>query len=105
MANTAYVTNQGDRWDSIAQKAYGDATMFNDIVSANPFVPNTLVFEAGIKLQIPIIETENTSIVDLLPPWKRVDTTAVENANNQVEEQKNFLTNPSYGGSFDKSFD
>ena len=69
---TEYVTKQGDRWDTIAQKAYGDASLVEGIIEANPSVVISAVLDAGIRLVIPILE-EGEIIIDseLLPPWKR----------------------------------
>ena len=69
---TEYVTKQGDRWDTIAQKAYGDASLVSGIIEANPSVVISAVLDAGIRLVIPILE-EGEIIIDseLLPPWKR----------------------------------
>lgn len=69
--NTEYITMKGDRWDTVAYKAYGDATRITEIVEANPDVPVTPVIPAGTRLNIPIIETANELDVSLLPPWKR----------------------------------
>ena len=69
---TEYLTKQGDRWDTIAQKAYGDASLVEGIIEANPSVVISAVLDAGIRLVIPILE-EGEIIIDseLLPPWKR----------------------------------
>lgn len=70
MEYTRYTTVQGDRWDTVAFKAYGDATQYSAIVEANPTVPKGPVLPAGTILNIPVIDspTVDTSI---LPPWKQ----------------------------------
>jgi len=67
-----YVVKDGDRWDTVAYKAYGDASMFNNIIDANPSVVVTATLTAGTRLTIPILE-DSDIVVDsqLLPPWKR----------------------------------
>ena len=70
MANTTYTTKQGDTWDTVAFKAYGDATRINEIIAANPNVPITDQIAANTILNIPIIP-EPTLDETLLPPWKR----------------------------------
>jgi len=67
-----YVVKGGDRWDTIAYKAYGDASLFNGIIDANPSVVVTATLIAGTRLIIPILE-DSEIVVDsqLLPPWKR----------------------------------
>lgn len=67
-----YIIKDGDRWDTIAYKAYGDATLFNGIVDANPSVTVTATLIAGNRLIIPILEDGDITIdSQLLPPWKR----------------------------------
>lgn len=72
MNQTEYITKEGERWDEIAYKAYGDVAMVNTLIEANRNLPVTPRLEAGTRLIIPIQETltadQNT---DLLPPWKR----------------------------------
>lgn len=64
-----YITKEGDRWDLIAYDFYGDATMYEPIIVANPDVPIYPVLPSGIKLKIPVIEIKDT--IEELPPWKR----------------------------------
>lgn len=73
MANyTEYLTIQGDRWDTVAYKAYGDATMVQPIIEANKEVYLTEILPAGVRLLVPIIEVaEVKTDPELLPPWKR----------------------------------
>lgn len=70
MAYTRYTTVQGDRWDTVAFKAYGDATLYSEIVQANPTVPKDVVIPSGIVLNIPIREN-SVSNKTTLPPWKQ----------------------------------
>lgn len=64
-----YTTVQGDMWDSIAYKLYGD-TKFKDIlIKANTEYRWVYIFSAGIILDVPEVETRIT--IDDLPPWKR----------------------------------
>lgn len=65
-----YTTKPGDRWDTIANKAYGDATRYEEIQEANPSVPIEAELPGGLKLQIPIIDQPKTDLNNL-PPWKR----------------------------------
>ena len=66
-----YITNDGDRWDLISYKLYGNALCYEVIVNANPDVKIVPVLSGGIKLRIPNIEIENILSEDDLPPWKR----------------------------------
>lgn len=70
MSHTKYITKEGDRWDTIAYKAYGNPLLITPIVEANPGVPKTPVIPSGITLYIPVRERESVD-TNLLPPWKR----------------------------------
>jgi len=63
-----YITMQGDTYDMLALDAYNDEFKAHLIIQANPQYAGVLVFDAGIKLKIPIIEQEAAAT---LPPWKR----------------------------------
>jgi phage tail protein X len=67
---TPYITKEGDRWDTIADKAYGDVTKMDKIVDANPDLALVASFREGITLLLPIIPDTETQTSNL-PPWKR----------------------------------
>jgi phage tail protein X len=67
---TDYRTVDGDRWDSVAYKAYGDASKGNLIIAANPYVKADAVLPGGLRLLIPVLEDEPQRTSNL-PPWKR----------------------------------
>ena len=73
MATTQYRTIEGDRWDLIAYKAYGDATKFVGLLEANKPLAITKELPSGLQINIPILEDQNRGSVqsELLPPWKR----------------------------------
>ena len=73
MANAKYTTIEGDRWDLIAFKAYGNALEYARIVRANPNIIMGKTLPAGIAINVPIVSPENDfSLSDArLPPWKR----------------------------------
>lgn len=72
MKYTEYLTQQGDRWDTIAFKAYGDAFNVKPIIDANKELYLTEIIPAGRRILIPIIESEEETIsANDLPPWKR----------------------------------
>ncbi len=66
---TTYTTTQGDTWDSIAYELFGIESRMLNLMQANPDHLNTVIFGAGIELQIPSLPDEVQSD---LPPWKRV---------------------------------
>lgn len=73
MANTQYIVTEGERWDTIANKAYGSATAFAGIIAANPLVPITTRLPGGTVLIIPILEDNNIlTDAESVPPWKRI---------------------------------
>ena len=70
MAFTKYITNEGDRWDLIAYKAYGDPLKFVQIMKANPKVPAGDYLAGNITIYVPVQEQPAQSS-NLVPPWKR----------------------------------
>lgn len=62
-----HVTTEGERWDQLAWRYYGDAHRYLPIVEANPHVPITAALPAGLTLAIPILEPEPAA--EDLPPW------------------------------------
>jgi phage tail protein X len=62
-----YTTVQGDQWDYIAYKIYGDETGVNTLLEANYQYKDITVFPAGITLVVPEYTRPLSSI---LPPWK-----------------------------------
>lgn len=64
-----HITTEGERWDQLAWKYYGNALAYERIVAANPQVPITPTLQGGLRLSIPVIEEAQT--VEDLPPWKR----------------------------------
>ena len=67
MANI-YTTKSGDMWDMIALKTLGNEMYMSDLIENNYKYRNVMIFEAGIKLNIPTIPTPKARN---LPPWKR----------------------------------
>lgn len=63
-----YTTKSGDTWDSIAHKVLGDCRYTENLVNANRDYITTFIFSAGVKLNIPAVETNKSKT---LPPWRR----------------------------------
>lgn len=63
------VTIQGDKWDSIALRAYGSTSYIGDLMEANASLAGTYIFPAGVKIVLP--ELAETKGSEKLPPWKR----------------------------------
>lgn len=67
-----YIVIDGERWDTIAHKAYGKASLYRKIIEANPNVPITPRLAAGTVLIVPILpETDVKTNKESLPPWKQ----------------------------------
>lgn len=69
MTKRVYKTIQGDTWDGIAVKVYGDEKYMNELLEANQAYREIIIFPANVSLSIPDIQTQTTTI---LPPWKKV---------------------------------
>lgn len=63
-----YTTQQGDVWDAIAYRVYGDETYTGWLMQNNFPLLDTFVFSAGIVLQTPE-PTESDGLADL-PIWR-----------------------------------
>ncbi|MNL73910.1 hypothetical protein D3C87_1994460 [compost metagenome] len=72
MATQQYVVQVDERWDLIANKAYGNPGKSAVIIEANPNVSITDIVPAGTILEIPILEEELVKTpTESLPPWKQ----------------------------------
>ncbi len=65
--STTYTTIQGDMWDLIAYKVYGNEANMTALLEANEQYKDISVFPAGIVLNCPEIATKRARIA---PPWK-----------------------------------
>lgn len=65
-----HITNDGERWDLLAYRYYGDAHAYEQIIAANPDIPLFAVLPGGLELVIPVIESDNLIAAEELPPWK-----------------------------------
>ncbi|PIV89283.1 MAG: hypothetical protein COW48_01265 [Hydrogenophilales bacterium CG17_big_fil_post_rev_8_21_14_2_50_63_12] len=70
MNHIRHITTEGERWDLLAWRYYGDATAYERIITANPAVPFVETLPGGIELAIPVIEVSATISPEELPPWK-----------------------------------
>lgn len=67
----AYQVQEGETWSSVAYKAYGDETLTDPIIAANPRVPVTMRLPRGLTLYLPILSADNNLAIpnEQLPPW------------------------------------
>lgn len=64
-----YTTIQGDMFDRIAKTVYGDEKRMDALLEANPGHIGTVVFPAGVALNIPDLPTASADTGGL-PPWR-----------------------------------
>ena len=70
---STYTTKQGDMWDMIALTQYGSISEVDALMMANTKHIGTYIFPAGVVLEIPEIESEDTVLNATLPPWQLED--------------------------------
>lgn len=64
-----YTTVDGDRWDVIAHKHYGNALLIDGLIAANPHLPLTEAFESGLTVFVPVLESKPQNNQADMPPW------------------------------------
>lgn len=64
-----HITTEGERWDQLANRYYGNPLQYAPIVAANPDVSLSPTLPSGLSLAIPLIEQQDLS--QELPPWLR----------------------------------
>lgn len=64
-----YTTKQGDRWDTIAYREYGNCFKFAPLIMNNPTVAISPLIPTGTKLIIPVFE-EKEEKEEGMPIWK-----------------------------------
>jgi len=64
-----YSTIQGDTWDLISVKMYQDEAHTGILITANPDHANTVLFSAGIVLDIP--PRPEIPAHSTLPSWRQ----------------------------------
>jgi hypothetical protein len=108
MAKFTKHTCIGDqRWDTIAQLAYGDCTKIADILSANKNLEVHAIIPGGTIINVPIVEVAPVDVIGL-PPWKQqASTEGVETAKAAagILAALQVTGVAATGGSFDGSFD
>ncbi len=49
-----HITTQGERWDNLAWRYYGDALSYERIIAANPHVAVIPVLPSGVRSLYPL---------------------------------------------------
>lgn len=68
MEQQTYTTIQGDTWDAIAHKVYGDTKHTGWLMQSNLPLLDIFVFSAGTVLQTPAVPEDSDSAV--APDWR-----------------------------------
>ena len=68
---STYKTQQGDTWDLIALRVYGDEHFMDTLIKANIEHRKTVIFSHSVTLTVPEIDTTDKVYEANLPPWKR----------------------------------
>lgn len=64
-----HITIEGDRWDSLSQRYYGNPLAYVGLVEANSRYAHLPNLTSGLKLKIPII---NEPVKQRkVPPWRK----------------------------------
>lgn len=67
-----HIAQQGERWDDLAFKYYGDSFSFLEIIKANPDIAISPFLPEGSIVKIPIFEDTQISDKTDLPIWKQL---------------------------------
>ncbi len=71
MNNRTYTTIQGDMWDSISLKIYGNERYIDKLMEANFKYRQEAVFSAGVVLNIPEIQDNSNYDTEFkIPSWR-----------------------------------
>ena len=63
----SYTTIQGDTWDIIARKLWNRETMCSELMNVNPDYAQTIIFSAGIVLNVPEV---SVPVSVTTAPWR-----------------------------------
>jgi len=66
--SSSVVTIQGDTWDIVAKRVWGNEKLMDTLIEANPSQRHRMVFPAGCVLTVPDVSVGSS--VDV-PPWRR----------------------------------
>ena len=65
-----HTTAEGDRWDLIAHRYYGNALLIGGLIAANPHLPVAEQFAANLTVFVPVLSAKPDNQDDM-PPWLR----------------------------------
>jgi phage tail protein X len=67
MTSDTYITMQGDAWDAVAYRLWGEERLFMELMNANTEHLDVVLFPAGVALRVPTVPDRR--ITTELPPW------------------------------------
>lgn len=65
-----HIATDNDRWDHLAFDFYGDASLVEPLLQANPAYVRLAVLEAGLKIIVPPKPVVQQSVISVKAPWK-----------------------------------
>lgn len=73
MSGLVYTCSAGETYDSIALDVFGDSRFAAELMQANPGMTDTCVFAGGEKLDLPVVEVNETgsAYTPQSAPWRR----------------------------------
>lgn len=63
-----YTTIQGDCWDMIAKKVYGNEKYASYLMANNLPLIDTFMFKSGVVINTPELKQE---VIETLPDWRK----------------------------------
>jgi phage tail protein X len=67
-----YIAAQGDVWDYLSWKLYGDEGFIHTLLEANPKLRHIVMFETSAIINVPDRPQTRAQSSTNLPPWKQV---------------------------------
>lgn len=63
-----HIVKQGERWDNLSYRYYGNAFEYERIMKANPHISLCEVLPTGVTVYIPVLNVKPTNNAKM-PPW------------------------------------
>ena len=84
-----YTTQQGDMWDYIAWKVYGDEALVYLLYRENPKHLETFIFDEGVELYYPEVEINDYDEDEDAPDWQDdEDDDALDGVSDEGDEDE-----------------
>lgn len=66
-----HITQEGERWDTLAYRWYGNPFLMNVLIVLNPHIAFIPILPAGTLVFVPRLDLETRTQQSKLPPWKQ----------------------------------